>query len=81
MFESIEIPSPESMAGLDDLGLVDALATATLVESLAVEVRIAAIEEMYARQLSRRAPTRPPRAALPSSRRRRRKVRKRRRRH
>jgi hypothetical protein len=78
MFESIEMPSPEAMAGLDDLGLVDAVATATLVESLAVEVRIAAIQEMYTRQLSTRAPTRPPRAALPSSRRRRRKARKRR---
>jgi hypothetical protein len=39
MFEPIKMPSPESLTGLDDLGLVDAVATATLVESLAVEVR------------------------------------------
>jgi hypothetical protein len=84
MFESYEMPAPASVAALDDLGLVDAIATATLVESLATEVRIAAIQEMYIRQSSVGARTHPkpsaPRAALPASRRRRRKARKHRRR-
>jgi hypothetical protein len=82
MFESIELPAPATLAALDDLGLVDAVDTATLVESLAMEVRVAAIEEMYARQLGAVAGTGsappPPHAALPSSRRRSRKARKRR---
>ncbi len=83
MFESYELPKPEAIAGLDDRGLVDAMAVATIVESAAMEVRFAAIQEMYARQSPARGPSRPPRprAALPSSRRRRgRKARKRRRR-
>jgi hypothetical protein len=84
MFESIELPAPATLAALDDLGLVDAVDTATLVESLAKEVRVAAIEEMYTRQLDAVAGTgsAPPpphaHAALPSSRRRSRKARKRR---
>jgi hypothetical protein len=82
MFESIELPAPATLAALDDLGLVEAVDTATLVESLAMEVRIAAIEEMYTRQLeavagTSSAPSRP-HAALPSSRHRSRKARKRR---
>jgi hypothetical protein len=83
MFESLELPSPAMLASLDDLGLVDAVDTATLVESLAMEVRVAAIQEMYTRQLEAVAgagptPSHLP-AALPSApRRRRRKARKRR---
>jgi hypothetical protein len=82
MFESFELPAPATLASLDDLGLVDAVDTATLVESLAMEVRVAAIQEMYTRQLEAVAATGPtpsrPHAALPSSRRRSRKARKRR---
>jgi hypothetical protein len=84
MFEAIELPAPETLASLDDLGLVDAVDTATLVESLAMEVRVAAIQEMYTRQLEAVAGTGPTPsqlpAALPSAppRRRRRNARKRR---
>jgi hypothetical protein len=80
MFETIELPAPETLASLDDLGLVDAVDTATLVESLAMEVRVAAIQEMYTRQLEAVAGAGPTPAALPSAppRRRRRNARKRR---
>jgi hypothetical protein len=80
MFESFELPTPEAVADLDDLGLLDTMALATMVETAAFEVRTAAIQEIYTRQLratSRPTPTRQ-RAALPSRRRRRRKGRKRR---
>jgi hypothetical protein len=82
MFESFELPTPEAVASLDDVGLLDTMALATVVETAAFEVRSAAIHEIYVRQM--RAATRPtpsrPTAALPSRRRRRRKARKRNRR-
>jgi hypothetical protein len=82
MFESFELPPPEAVADLDDLGLLDTMALATMVETAAFEVRTAVISEIYTRQL--RATSRPkparPHAALPSRRRHRRKARKRRRR-
>ena len=83
MFESVELPSPDVIADLDDLELLDAMAVATVVETAAIDVRIAVIEEIYRRQMRATAGTRPqpahPRAALPSPRRRRRrKARKRR---
>ena len=84
MFETFELPAPVSLGSFDDLELAAAVDTATLVESLALEVRIAVIQQMYTRQLHTTAGTRPtpsaPRAALPPprSRRRRRKARKRR---
>lgn len=49
MFDSIELPRSDEIARLDDLRLVDALTLATLVESVAVAVRLAAIEEMSTR--------------------------------
>lgn len=84
MFEAHELPGRDEIAGLDDVGLVDAMALAALTESVAVEVRLAAIEEMYAR-LSRpaNARRRPPRLEAtrrPPSNRRRRRNRKRKRR-
>jgi hypothetical protein len=84
MFESIELPNADVVADLDDVGLLDAMALATVVETAAIDVRVAAIREIYQRGLGAIAGTRPkpprPRAALPSPRRRRRKARKRRRR-
>jgi hypothetical protein len=84
MFETIELPEAGSVADLDDLGLLDAMALATVVETAAIDVRIAAIREIYRRGLGSVASTRPNptrrSAAVPSSRRRRRKARKRRRR-
>ncbi|HEX2285524.1 MAG TPA: hypothetical protein VHI10_12010 [Mycobacterium sp.] len=81
MFESFELPPPEAVADLDDLGLLDTMALATMVETAAFEVRTAVISEIYTRQLhaTSRPETARPHAALPS-RRRRRKSRKRRRR-
>jgi hypothetical protein len=84
MFESYELPQRDEIAGLDDVGLVDAMAIAALMESAAVEVRLAAIEEIYAR-LRPSANTRPrppgPGVALrPALNRRRRRNRKRKRR-
>ena len=82
MFESMELPHPDEVAGMDDVGLLDALALATVVETTAIDLRIAAIQEIYLRGLRSGAGTRPqpprPRAALPSPRRQRRKRRKRR---
>jgi hypothetical protein len=49
MFESYELPGPDEITGLDELGLVDAVAIATLMESAASEVRLAAMKEMYVR--------------------------------
>jgi hypothetical protein len=85
MFESIELPQPDDIVELDDAGLVEVMAVATLVESTALEVRLAAMKELYIRRS--RGPTRteprPPRAqaALPraSGRARNRRKRKRRR--
>jgi hypothetical protein len=82
MFESIELPHPEDVAGLDDVGLLDAMAVAAVVETAAIDVRFSAIEEIYRRNMapvvgSGSTPP-PPHAALPSSRRRSRKARKRR---
>ena len=84
MFETIELPGPETVRDLDDLGLLDAMALATVVETAAIDVRLAAIREIYRRGLgvaagSAPAPSRPS-ASLGSPRRRRRKARKRRRR-
>ena len=84
MFETIELPDADVVADLDDLGLLDAMALATVVETAAIDVRVAAIREIYRRGLGSIAGPRPnpPRlhAARPSSRCRRRKARKRRRR-
>jgi hypothetical protein len=84
MFESYELPRADDIAALDELGLVDAMAVSALMESAALEVRLAAIGEMYAR-LRPSANTRlsPPRlevARRPPSNRRRRRNRKRKRR-
>ncbi len=81
MFDSYEMPQPEEIAGLSDAGLVDAMTMATLMESAAIEVRLAALEEMNIRQL--RAPARRPTqpAALRGPSRRRRKRRNRKRKH
>jgi Tfp pilus assembly protein PilN len=85
MFESIELPGAETVHDLDDLELLDAMALATLVETAAIDVRLAAIQEIYRRGLRATAGSAPKpssrRAALGSPRRRRRKARKRRRRH
>jgi len=84
MFETIELPGPETVPDLDDLGLLDAMALATVVETAAIDVRVAAIREIYRRGLRAATGSAPkpssPRAALGSPRRRRRKARKRRRR-
>jgi hypothetical protein len=84
MFESYELPRRDEISGLDEVGLVDAMAVAALMESAALEVRLAAIEEMYAR-LRSSANTRPSPPSLeaalrPPSNRRRRSNRKRKRR-
>jgi hypothetical protein len=85
MFETIELPLPDAVINLDDLGLLDAMALATLVETAAIDVRVAAVREIYRRGLGSAAGSAPtptgPRAASASPRRRRRKTRKRRRRH
>jgi hypothetical protein len=86
MFDSYELPQPDEIAGLSDAGLFDAMTMATLMETAAIEVRLAAIEEICVRQLRAPATTRPtpprPQAALQRpSRRRRRTRRKRRNRH
>jgi hypothetical protein len=89
MFDSFELPPPEAVAGLDDLGLLDTMELATVLETMAVDVQAAVIREICRRQVRGTAGTgpTPPRArALTSSsrssrRRRRRKARKRRRRH
>jgi hypothetical protein len=85
MFDSYELPQPDEVAGLSDAGLVDVMTVATLMETVAIEVRLAAMEEMYARQMEAAPTTRPtpprPQAALPPSHRRKRRRRKRRNRH
>jgi hypothetical protein len=89
MFDSFELPPPEAVAGLDDLGLLDTMELATVLETMAVDVQAAVIREICRRQVRGTAGTRPtpPRArALTSSsrssrRRRRRKARMRRQRH
>jgi hypothetical protein len=86
MFESYELPPPEAVAGLDDLGLLDTMELATVLETMAVDVQAAVIREICRRQVHETAGTRPtpprPRALTSSSRssrrRRRRKARKRR---
>ena len=85
MFETVELPGPETVPDLDDLGLLDAMAVATLIETAAVDVRVAAIREIYRRGLRATAGPAPkpssPRAGRGSRGGRRRKARKRRRRH
>jgi hypothetical protein len=86
MFDTYELPPPEAVAGLDDLGLLDTMEVATVVETLAVDVQAAVFREIYRRQLRGTTDTRqaaPRSRSLTSStrRRRRRKSRKRRRRH
>jgi hypothetical protein len=89
MFDSFELPPPEAVAGLDDMGLLDTMELATVLETIAVDVQLAVIEEICMRQVRGTAGTRPkPRRAraLTSSsrssrRRRRRTARKRRQRH
>jgi hypothetical protein len=84
MFESVELPRPDEIARLDDLGLVDAVTLAMLVESVAVEVRLAAIDEMSTRlhpvASNRPCPPRLATAPRPPSKRQRRRRRKRKRR-
>jgi len=85
MFESIELPPPEAIAGLDDFGLLDTMELATTLETVAIDVQIAVIEELCRRQVRQAAGTGPPpqrpRAVTSTPRRRRRrKARKRRRR-
>jgi hypothetical protein len=86
MFDSFELPPPQAVAGLDDIGLMDTMELATVLETMAVDVQVAVIQEICRRQVRGAGGTRPtpPRArALSSSsrssrRRRRRKARKRR---
>jgi hypothetical protein len=84
MFESIELLTVDDFAGLDDLGLVDAVTVAMVLEAVALEVRLAAIEEMSARlravATTRPGPPRLTAAARPPSNRRSRRRRKRKRR-
>ena len=67
---------------MDDVGLLNTMALATVVETTAIDLRIAALQEIYLRGLRSSAGSRPqpphPRAALPSPRSKRRKRRKRR---
>jgi hypothetical protein len=78
------LPPLEAVAGLDDIGLIDTMELATVLETLAVDVQVAVIQEICRRQVRGAAGTRPtpPRALSSSSRssprRRRRKARKRR---
>jgi hypothetical protein len=88
MFESIELPPPEAVAGLDEHGLLATMELATVLETMAVDVQVAVIREICRRQMRTTAgtrPTPPHQRALTSSsrssRRRRRKARKRRQRH
>jgi hypothetical protein len=78
MLDAIELPKPEDVGALDDLGLVDAMAVATVVERAAIQVRIAAMREIYERQLRAPVPSRPPQSASRRRARRRRKQRRRR---
>ncbi len=83
MFESYELLLPEAVAGLDELGLLNTMELATVLETMAVDVQVAVIQEICRRQVRGAARTRPtpPRAlssSSRSSRRRRRKARKRR---
>jgi hypothetical protein len=82
MLDEYEMPRPEEVGALDDFELVDAMAAATLMETAAVEVRLAAMQEMYERQMRAPAPARPtpPRPAQGRSRGRARRNRKRKRR-
>jgi hypothetical protein len=59
MFEEYELPQPDDLAGLDDVELVDAIKAATLMEIVAIDLRLAAMHEMHARQLRARPTTRP----------------------
>jgi len=83
MFDSFELPPPQAVASLDDMGLLDTMELATVLETIAVDVQVAVIQEICRRQVRGAARTRPtpPRAlssSSRSSRRRRRKARKRR---
>ncbi|WP_142760712.1 hypothetical protein [Mycobacterium sp. MFM001] len=84
MFESYELPRRDQIAELDEVGLVDAMAVATLMESAALDVRLAAIQEMYERlrpsASTRSSPPHPKAALRPPSNRRSRRSRKRKRR-
>ena len=51
MFESFELPPPEAVAGLDDLGLLDTMELATVLETMAVDVQVAVIREICRRQV------------------------------
>jgi len=81
MFESYELPPPEAVAGLDDVGLLDTMELATVLETIAVDVQVAVIREICRRRIGPTARSRPtppgPRALPSSSRRRKRKARKR----
>jgi hypothetical protein len=86
MFDSFELPPPEAVAGMDDLGLLDAMEVAAVLETLAVDVQVAVFKEICRRRVrgtagTHPAPPRPRALASSTRRRRRRKARKRRRRH
>jgi len=76
MFDTFELPPPEAVASLDDLGLLDTMELATMLESVAVDVQVAVMRELCRRRVREAAVTRPtsprPRAIPRSSRRRRR---------
>jgi hypothetical protein len=51
MFDSFELSVPAAVAGLDDIGLIDTMELATVLETLAVDVQIAVIREICRRQV------------------------------
>jgi hypothetical protein len=89
MFDSFELLPPGAVAGLDDTGLLDTMELATVLETIAVDVQVAVMREMFRRQVRGTAGTRPtpPRtraltgSSRSSRRRRKRKARRRRQRH
>lgn len=59
MFESYELPPPEAVADLDDLGLLDTMELATALETVAIDVQVAVMRELCRRQVRAAAMTRP----------------------
>jgi hypothetical protein len=73
----IELPTPDELARLDDVGLFRTMAIAEGLESAAKHSRLAALEELYARRARSGATVRPrPRPARRPRSRRKRKMRK-----
>ena len=51
MFDSFELPPPQAVTGLDDIGLIDTMELATVLETMAVDVQVAVIQEICRRQI------------------------------